>query len=1238
MKCLPQNLWPQKGAKKRKEPVFIFAPSALFCGYLLGIAFVTLQVGRIFAADPARVISPTEELLPIVPTGFKAQLFAREPDVRNPCAMAFDARGRLFVGQGPQYRNPKPDTPGDTVVMLVDDDGDGVAEAAKTFASGLNCVQGLAWHGRDLWIANSPDLTIVRDLDGDDVADEYVLVYTDLGNIEHGIHGLNWAPDGKLYLSKGNSKGLSQPGRIAPKPFRELWDVIAPAGSPDFPPPRTFKKSDYKATYHDPQDDWGRMGGILRCDDLGANLEIVSRGYRNPFDIGFDSGFNWLGTDNDQSEGDRIFMSFQGANFGWAHGWSTHWTGEGHLPTVPVSGKVFTGSGTGVVFSDSPQMPANLRGVWFINDWLRRTTFVYRPRWDGALLQPEGGKWEPFLQGGRALFNPVDIEHGPDGALYLTGWGAKLGADVKNGQQLNEGRVFRILPPDFAPAKWRTAKRAKPLAQWTFAELAEDLGTAIPVWRINAQDELVRRGPAVRGELMAQLTRGGGVLTTAQETWLLWTLARLEPKNRAIDEWFATTGHTLSLNAKLQSLRIAAHRIREWQRTEQLPAFVSAALVDSKPRVRFEAVQAIGQAQQTHLADAVWALAAKETERLTFYAAWHTLLEIAPIAAIREKLRDGSAGVRRAALLALLDRGALDESAIRAFLKDADPTTAELAALWVAKHNGNPLIVIEPAPGEFTDSMRLKLIPGLKPGTVRYTLDGTEPTLATKNSKDDLNLRETTTVKVALFVDGKKVGPTAEGTYRKRTPNAAETIVLTPPAEPTTLAAVLPLLKSGDAKRGRAVFSAAGCAACHTVGAEGGAFGPELTDLGERGNVERVIRSILEPNAEITEGFGLLNVATNAGKSFAGRLQEETSRQLALMQPDGQTVRVLKTDIVKRESLHLSPMPPFDRVLAAQPLADLVAWLTGGASRKGTEEKATASTTNAAAPTTTSAFAAELRDDRMVITDDGRPVASYVFKDAETFRPHLQNLHAPSGTQISRTHPPAAGEPNDHATMHPGAWFAFGSVNGEDFWRNKARIEHERFVEAPAVKNGILSFATANRLISTAGQPIASQILRVSIARRADAYLFTCETTLKSDDHDLVFGEQEEMGFGVRLATSLTEKKGGKVVNSAKLTGAKKTWGQVAEWCSYTHTIDGRVLGAAIFASPKNPQRSWWHTRDYGLMVANPFGQRVLPAGSDGNLTVKRGETLTLHFGLLIFDAAATPEFSAAYESLIAAP
>jgi len=540
------------------------------------------------AVPSASAAEPAAKLLPLAPPDFTVELVAREPLLRNPCAMAFDSRGRLFVGQGPQYRNPKPDTPGDTGELLIDTDGDGVFDQTKTFARGLNCVQGLAWRGHDLYIANAPDLTIVRDLDGDDEADEYVLLYTDLGNIEHGLHGLNFAPDSKLYMSKGNSKGLNQPCRVAPKPFRELFGQPDPVGAPDLPPPRTFTKHNYRATYQDPEDDWGRMGGILRCNPDGTDLEIVSRGLRNPWDITFDDGFNWLSTDNDQSDGDRIFMPFFGADFGWAHEWSAHWTGAGHLPTAPISGPVFTGSGTGIVFTDTPGWPAAQRGVWFINDFLHRTTYLYRPRWDGALIQPAGDKREPFLRAGNSLFNPVDIEHGPEGALYLTGWGTSLGAKFKDGQQINEGRLWRVAPTN-APRSAVATHRNSLHSRWTFAQLAADLASPVATFRSDAADEIVRRGAAARADLDALVSKKD--LPAAQETWALWTLGRFAIDDAKLDTWFATTNAARSPNARIQSLRIVGHRLRESRRSDAQPPFVAAALTDPEPRVRFAAFQ-----------------------------------------------------------------------------------------------------------------------------------------------------------------------------------------------------------------------------------------------------------------------------------------------------------------------------------------------------------------------------------------------------------------------------------------------------------------------------------------------------------------------------------------------------------------------------------------------------------------------------------------------------------------------
>jgi len=1176
--------------------------------------------------------SAVEPALPAVAPGLAVKLFAQEPLVRNPAAMAFDRRGRLFVGQGPQYRNPTPETPGDSVVMLIDSNGDGVADASKAFASGLNSIQGLAWHGRDLWIGNSPDLTVVRDLDGDDVADEYVKVYTDLGNLEHANHGHTWAPDGKLYFTEGTSKGLTQPGRVAPRPFRDLWDVRAPAGTPDFPPPQIFKREEYKATYQDPRDNWGREGGMLRCDDMGANLEIVARGFRNPWDIAFDGGFNWLGTDNDQSDGDRVFMPFFGAHFGWGHVWSNHWTGSDHAPTAPISGPVFDGSGTGIVYYDAPQMPPAYRGVFFFNDWLRKTTFVYRPRWEGALIQPEGGRWQVFVAGGGAgravatygggrgtapapaspLFKPVDIVVGPDGAVYISGWGEEYGAVWKDGQQANEGRIFRISWPDAPPTHWNTAKRGKPVAEWTIEELFDDLGSLLPVWSIDAQDELVRRGAAIKDELTARLRQGG--LPQARETWALWTLGRIAPMDRGIDAWLAGTGGALSPNARIQAIRIAAHRIREQRRSEKLPVSVVAALQDPEPRVRFAAVQAVAQARQRDLVPDIGSLLTREEDRVIRYAAWQALRAIASPDELRALLKDERGAVRRAALLALLESRALDTAAVKPLVQDRDPGTSEIAATWLAQADGNPLIDVSPGAGDFVDSVTVKLTPGIKPGTVRFTLDGSEPTPSSRSGSPG-SLSGTTTLKAALFVGGQKVGNTLVATYRKR--ESSGTLPGLGKVEtPTTVEQVLPLLAAADAARGPGLFKAAGCVACHRAGDEGRAVGPELSTIGERDDADSIVRSILNPNQIIVEGYGLLTVSTRDGKGVAGIFESETDRTLRMVQLNGEAVAIDKSTISSRRNIHQSPMPPYDGVLSPRDVADLVTWLM--------KQRAAAS----------GGFTWNLQSDRLSILHAGRHFADYVFADPQILRPYFQNLHAPSGVQLTRTHPPGVGDADDHATMHPGVWLAFGDINGDDFWRNKARIEHVAFVTEPAIVQDRLVFATRNGLIGRETTPLATLISQFEISSMGEhAFALTVKAEIVGDGRELAFGDQEEMGLGVRVATALTELKGGLVVNSDGVKGAKTVWGKPAAWAAYSREIGGRIQGVAIFPAASNPNPTWWHSRDYGVIVANGFGKRVLPEAADGKLIVKRGDSLKLRYDVLLFDTpSASPlDLPAAY-------
>ncbi|MEO1994842.1 MAG: hypothetical protein ABGZ17_06160, partial [Planctomycetaceae bacterium] len=494
--------------------------------------------------------------------------------------------------------------------------------------------------GNDLYVANAPELTVVRDLNGDDVADEYVVVYTDLGNHEHALHGLVWGPDGRLYMSKGNSKGHNQPekyGRVAPRAFRELWDVAHPTGAADIPAPRTFTAKTYRKTYHDPHDDWGRQGGVLRCEPLGSGLEIVSRGMRNPWDIAIDSGFNLLGTDNDQTQGDRIIGPFFGAHFGWGHRYSSHWTGAGNLPTVPVSGPMTSGSWAGIAWYDHGQFPAAYQNVFFINDWMFGT-YVYRPGWKGALRTATDGRLEPFIRrrDGGMIYRPTDIACGPDGAIYTLGWGGNYHYEPGR-----EGSwLFRVSHRDARPHQHPV--QPAPLETQSVPQLLAELGPGgIPSRRVNAQDELVRRGASSRETLLTAIRSGR--LSRGQETWAAWAVGRMtDDAARQTDlfrQWvLPAKGTRVSRNLRIQALRILGFRAHRSRESQPLHSLATTILGDPDPRIRFEALQAIHQAQLTAATPAIVEQLARETDRMVFYAGWQALRVLAAPAARRALL------------------------------------------------------------------------------------------------------------------------------------------------------------------------------------------------------------------------------------------------------------------------------------------------------------------------------------------------------------------------------------------------------------------------------------------------------------------------------------------------------------------------------------------------------------------------------------------------------------------------
>lgn len=1247
--------------------------------------------------------SADPNVLPKVPPEFEVSLFAQDPLVRQPCSMAFDEKGRLFVGMGPQYRNPKPETPGDRVMIVLDNDGDGKADTTKTFATGFNAIQGLAWHGSELWIANAPDLTVVRDVDGDDTADEYVKLYTDLGNLEHGLHGLNWAPDGKLYMSKGNSKGLNQPDRYAPKPFRDLWGLTAPPSVPDFPAPKVFTKDDYRHSYHHPADDWGMDGGVLRCDSDGSNLEIIARGFRNPWDITLDDGFNWLGTDNDQNQGDRVFMPFYGAHFGWNHPWSSHWSSKPHAPTAPVSGPLFEGSGTGVTYCMSKQFPPEYRGAFLVNDWLLKKTYLWRPEWDGAMLRPEGGGFTTLIDGGESLFRPTDLEFGPDGALWVLGWSSGYGAEYDSGELSNEGRIFRI--------SWKEAPKVEPiqtklsLKEHTVEELINDFDSPLPVHRINAQDELVNRDGEVIQEVMQRISEGS--LTQNQETWSLWTLGRMG-KATLLADYLYHTLHSKTqdgLNQKIQAVRIFAFRSKQFQQTKWLQEAMRIALRHAQPRVRFAAVQAIHEASLRELTPELLQALEKENDSTVLYSGWQALKSLSSTADRRSLLSDPRKTIRRAALLSLLENQEMNHEEVKRILDaEEDSDVRSVANLWSEKmkqatgpaikgrslseasgipqteSSASPIATIRKVRTE--GKRKYRIVPG---GFIKgnktyvdrtYRLTTVPPPLLgndliqTANSDESsrgdkwLTAEAVIPIRVHVGIDEEQEVPPSwltknfkkedftasidegatlvfysrdfdEGTFtlggNTQDGDAGSMVNYLVAIGPqplkqnqtqTTVSAALEQLALGNADRGEILFRhslGAGCAKCHSLDDSRNGFGPSLRNIGSRSNARHIAQSIVAPSEVITEGFNQQSIITDEGKVYSGVLLEESGLSISLGQSTGQRIDIPKSSIEARKSNPISAMPDLSKTLTPMQVADLTAFLL---SMKEPAEEDLASTASGSASKDASrtGFRVDKKKNKLLISLSNKQIVEFVFRDDHTLRPFFANASLINGLKVTRNHPPIKGiDQLDHSELHPGIWLAFGDINGEDYWRNKASMEHVRFISEPTISNEKLSFSTECRLRKSNGEPLCLLTNHYTLTARPSGWLLVWEAKFQADKETVTLGDQEEMGFGARIATAFTEKNGGRIRSSSGKQSAEQTWGQPAEWCDYSGA-EPDSGGIMLMADPNNFRKSWWHNRNYGAFVSNPFGRKAMKQGDTSSVVIEAGESMSLTFGAMIHD------------------
>ncbi|MBY0513989.1 MAG: c-type cytochrome [Gemmataceae bacterium] len=366
-----------------------------------------------------------------VADGFQVELFAAEPLLVNPTSMDVDHKGRVWVAEAVNYRRKNFNRPilrneGDRIVVLVDKDGDGKADESVVFYQSPElygplgvCVAPYSdGKGQKVFVCQSPDVLAFEDRDGDLKADGPPKKFlTGFGGFDHdhGVHGINIGPDGKLYFTVGDSgvTGLQSADGKGRKWVSNQTDV--------------------------------RAGTVWRCDTDGTNVELIAHNFRNNYEACVDSfGEVWLSdNDDDGNQQTRICFVLPGGNYGYnpRGPGQTHWHEE-QPGIVHKTLRTGFGSPTGITFYEGKLLAEKYRGALLHCDAGPREVraFFRRPKGAGYELDKE-----VLLTSTDTWFRPSDVTVAPDGSVFVCDW-YDPGVGGHGMGDWTRGRVFRLTP------------------------------------------------------------------------------------------------------------------------------------------------------------------------------------------------------------------------------------------------------------------------------------------------------------------------------------------------------------------------------------------------------------------------------------------------------------------------------------------------------------------------------------------------------------------------------------------------------------------------------------------------------------------------------------------------------------------------------------------------------------------------------------------------------------------------
>ena len=404
--------------------------------------------------------------------GLDVSLFASEPMLVNPTDMDIDARGRIWINEGANYRkwsNPPLRPEGDRIVILEDTNKDGKADKQTVFYQDLsiNAALGVCVLGNKVIVSSAPNVFVLTDTDGDGKADKREILFTGISGFQHdhAIHAFVFGPDGKLYFNFGNE------GRQLRRPTGPLKNVgLHGVISNEDIAKNSEPVLDVEGNEINNKGKPYREGMVFRCDLDGSNVEVLGWNFRNNYEVAVDSfGTLWQSdNDDDGNRGVRINYVMEFGNYGykdemtsagWSDGWKKaqtkgakederpfyHWHqyDPGVVPNLLQTG---AGSPTGIAVYEGKLLPATFRNQVIHCDAGPRVVRAYPVVNTGAGFTATIAN---VLTSPDSWYRPSDVCVAPDGSLYIADWhDAGVGGHNMADRVLETmtGRVYHITP------------------------------------------------------------------------------------------------------------------------------------------------------------------------------------------------------------------------------------------------------------------------------------------------------------------------------------------------------------------------------------------------------------------------------------------------------------------------------------------------------------------------------------------------------------------------------------------------------------------------------------------------------------------------------------------------------------------------------------------------------------------------------------------------------------------------